>query len=90
MPAPRTNITTLQNALSTTAEEVLAADPSRLYAEIKNTDAAISVYFGDTNAVTASNGYLLKAGEAFSFLDYTGPVWMIAASGTPTVAVVRW
>jgi hypothetical protein len=84
-------MTTGQNALSTSAEQVLAANDSRKYAEVKNTDAAISVYLGVDNNVSSSTGHLLKAGEAFGFGDnYTGPIHAIAASGTPTVTYVEW
>lgn len=83
-------LTTGQNALSTSSEVVIAADTARNFAEVKNADASISVYVGlDTN-VTTSTGHLLKAGESFSFEHYTGAIWMIAASGTPTVTFIYW
>ena len=83
-------LATTQNALSTTAEVVIAANASRFFAEVKNADAAINVYLGDDNTVTAANGHLLKPGEAFGFEDYTGAIWAIAASGTPTVTTIEW
>ena len=79
-----------QNALSTSAEVVLAANQHRVFAEIKNTDASISVYIGPDSGVTSSNGHLLKAGEAFSFENMPDAVYMIAASGTPTVTIIEW
>lgn len=79
-----------QNALSTNAEVVLGTSPNRSFAEVKNTDASISVYLGKDATVTSSNGHLLKAGEAFVFEGYTGPIWAVAASGTPTVTYMEW
>jgi len=84
------SLVTGQNALSTSAELVIAESPNRQFAEVKNTDASISVYLGKDNAVTSSNGHLLKAGEAYVFEGYTGPIWAIAASGTPTVTFMYW
>lgn len=84
------SLSTTSNALSTTAEQVLAANPNRRFAEVRNTDVAINAYIGDDANVTASNGHLLKPGEAFGFEQYQGAVWMIAASGTPTVTTIEW
>lgn len=81
---------TTQNALSASAELVLAANQSRSFAEVKNADAAINVYIGFDAAVTPSTGHLLKPGEAFSMEDYVGPVYAVAASGTPTVTTIEW
>lgn len=78
------------NALSTTAEEVLAANANRVFAEVKNLDSGISIYLGKDNTVTSSNGHLLGPGEAFAFDGYTGAVWAIAASGTPSVSTIEW
>lgn len=84
------SLTTGQNALSTAAELVVAANASRRFMELKNTDAAISIYFGADNGVTTATGHLLKAGESFGFENYVGALWAIAASGTPTVTFVEW
>ena len=78
-----------QNALSTSAEVVVPARPGRAFCEVKNTDAAINVYLGPSG-VTSSDGHLLKPGEAFSFENYIGAVYAVAASGTPTVTVIEW
>lgn len=86
----RSSFRTEQNALSTSAELVAAGMIGRRAIEIKNTDASIIVYLGMTSAVTSSTGYPLAAGEAFMFEDYDGPVYAIAASGTPTVALIEW
>lgn len=79
-----------QNALSTVAEKVLSTRAGRTFAEIKNMDAAITVYLGKDNTVSSANGYVLKAGEAFSLDNFVGEVWAIAASGTPTVCILEW
>lgn len=83
-------LTTTQNALSTTAEEVLAANSVRVFASVRNADAAINMYIGDDNTVSAINGHLLPPGVERDFGGYTGAVWMIAASGTPTVTTIEW
>lgn len=88
--ANATGLATTQNALSTTAEEVIASNSSRQFAEVKNADDAINVYLGDDGTVTAANGHLLRPGEAFSFERYTGAIFAIAASGTPTVTTIEW
>jgi hypothetical protein len=82
--------TTGQNALSTAAEVVVAANTARRYAEVTNTDAAILVYLGKDNTVTTANGHVLGAGKSFGFEGYTGAIWAIAASGTPNVTFVEW
>src|SRR5688572_5864631 len=79
-----------QNALSTTAEAVVAANAGRFYAEVQNLDAAINVYLGKDNTVTTANGYLLGPGRTFGFQGYVGAIWAIAASGTPSVAMIEW
>jgi hypothetical protein len=84
------SFTSGQNALSTTAEVVIAANAARHFAEIKNSDTSISVYLGKDGSVTSSTGHLLKAAESFGFGDYTGAIWAVAASGTPTVTYVEW
>lgn len=90
MPNIGQGINATQNALSTSAELVLAARRSRVFCEVKNADSSISVYVGGTDAVSSSNGHLLKAGEALAFENYVGPVYAIAASGTPTVTTIEW
>jgi hypothetical protein len=83
-------LTTAQAALSTSAAQVLAANSARVFAEVRSLDLSISIYLGKDNTVTAGNGHLLKAGEAFSFEGYTGAIWAIAASGTPSVSRIEW
>lgn len=84
------SLATGQNALSTTAEVVIASNASRIYAEVKNSDSTISMYIGDDNTVSSTTGHLLAAGATFGFENYTGAVWAVAASGTPTITFVEW
>jgi hypothetical protein len=79
-----------QNALSTTAEVVLTANQNRTYAEVKNNDGAIVIYLGHDSGVTSSTGYPLAAGATFGFSNMGDAVYAIAASGTPTLAVIEW
>jgi hypothetical protein len=77
-----------QNTLSTTAE-ALGAPASGLVRQlhIKNTDASIIVYVGNSADVTSSTGFPIAAGATL-VLEGVDPkaVYMIAASGTPVVA----
>ena len=83
-------LVTSQNALSTAAEQVFAPNQHRVYAEIKNLDAAIIVYIGPDSGVTSSNGYPIPAGGFFGFQNMGDAVWAIAASGTPNTALIEW
>lgn len=83
-------LSTGQNALSTTEEEVVAANTARRFVEVKNADGAINVYLGKDDTVTAANGHLLRPGESFAFEGYSGAIWAIAASGTPNVTFIEW
>lgn len=86
----RLTMITSQSALSTANVQVIAADPARQFVEVKNMDAAISVYIGPDSALTTANGYLLKAGESFALDRYNGAIFAIAASGTPNMSTVQW
>jgi hypothetical protein len=79
-----------QEALSTTPEVIFGDDPSRNFCEVANIDAAIIVYIGKDSTVSSSTGYPVRPGTAFGFENYTGPVWAVAASGTPTVSLITW
>lgn len=81
------SITAEQNALSTTAEIVAAADQLRHSCTVKNLDAAIIIYVGPAG-VTSANGMSVAAGASI-MLKTTGPVYAVAASGTPTVAILN-
>ncbi len=83
-------LTTGQNALSTAAEIVVAANDFRLFLNITNDDASIKVYFSNTSSVSSTNGHVIKPGETSVLEGYVGPIYMIAASGTPTVTYAEW
>lgn len=58
---------------------------------VRSMDAAIVMYMGADNTVTALTGFPLAPNESFilagpSGIAYKGNLWMIAASGTPKVA----
>lgn len=74
-----------QVVLSVTASQVAPFRLSRHSIAIKNTDAAITVYYGFTSAVTSTTGFPLKAGESQS-IDSQRAIFMVSASGTPTIA----
>ena len=81
-PAP-TRIDTKQVTLATTTKLVVPANAARTRVVIENIDAAITVYFGGSG-VSSTNGKRLLAGYTASILT-SGPVYMVAASGTPVV-----
>lgn len=74
-----------QVATSTSAATLVIARPTRVGCLVKNTDATITVYIGKAT-VTSANGMPLKAGESVVVTAQT-LIQVIAASGTPTVAV---
>lgn len=78
---------TEQNALSTAAEVILIARPTRHRAVIKNIDAAITIYVGEDSGVTSANGMEVKFGESVEVRG-TGEWYGIAASGTPSIAII--
>jgi hypothetical protein len=80
-----------QVALSTTAAKVVDSSTKKSVVKIKNLHATILVYVGKTG-VTAATGYQLAAagGEVtLTFDESTPEVYAVAASGTPSVAVLR-
>lgn len=79
-----------QNALSTSAELVVGPSANRLFVELTNDDASIKVYLGPSSTVSASTGHVLKPGATVRFEYYTGAIYAIAASGTPTVTYAEW
>lgn len=87
-PPGADNITATQNALSTAAEAIFSVRPSRHRAVIKNIDTSITVYVGETVDVTSATGLPLAAGESIA-LYTTAAIYAIAASGTPTVALLE-
>jgi hypothetical protein len=76
-----------QVTTSTTSSQLIAARSTRRSVAIKNTDAAITIYYG-TGTVTSANGFPLKPGES-QVVDSTAAINVVAASGTPIVATVE-
>lgn len=83
-------LTTAQNTLSTSAELVIAARNERIYLKIHNASTDIAVYVGYDSGVTAATGHKIHFVSEFEMEGYVGPVYMIAASGTPTVTYAEW
>lgn len=63
------------------------------FREVKNIDAAITIYLGDINVAIAT-GYPLAAGGAFNLSGagrlFVGDIYAIAASGTPSIAFIQY
>lgn len=78
-----------QNALSTAAEKIISARSVGRRYVLRNVDASIVIYIGTTDAVTSSNGFPLKAAETLIIDNHNGEVWAIAASATPSVAIME-
>lgn len=85
------NMATSQNALSTSAEVIGDSKGRRVRFTVLNTDGSITVYLGNSSGVTSSTGFPLAAGAAFTFEgpSASGAIYAIAASGTPTVALLE-
>ena len=68
----------------------LVSDATRPWVtrSFRNLDASITVYWG-TSTVAIATGFELKAGEVMSEDSISGPIYMISASGTPSVEVVE-
>jgi hypothetical protein len=79
-----------QAALSGTASQVLQPRNERYFLAISNLDAAIQMYIGPTSGVTAANGFRIAPNTTFIMESYVGPLFAIAASGTPTMAFLEW
>lgn len=86
----RSTVTTAQVALNASAATQVFTAGDRRFAEIKNLDTSIVVYLGSTSALTSATGYSLAAGATFALDNFIGTIYAIAASGTPSVAVIMW
>lgn len=79
-----------KETVGTSASELVANSNNsrRIGLLIKNLDSTETVYIGDDNSVTTSNGYPIEPGETFvmSFdgaianFFYRGSIWIIAGS----------
>ena len=78
-----------QNALSTSSEKIVSAFNGARRVKIKNLDASIVVYVGTTTAVASTNGWGLKTNDVLELDDVAGELWAIAASGTPSIAIIE-
>lgn len=73
---------------SSTAEKVSSSNSNWISRVFRNTDASITMYWGDSS-VTTSNGQELKAGEVLTEDIISSEIYMIAASGNPVVSVIE-
>jgi len=71
-------------ATAITVTLIRPANRARSTLLIANDDAAIKMYYGFNASVTTANGIPLAFGQSREFVFYTGPVYVIAASGTPS------
>lgn len=55
---------------------------------VKNLDTAIVIHLVNRTDASTSHSFPLKAGESIS-VDTRGPLWGLAASGTPSVAFIE-
>jgi hypothetical protein len=72
------------NAMSVTAEAMLPERPSRVSAVLRNLDASITMYVGASTVDSGS--FPLPAGASMT-LTTIAAVYVVAASGTPTLAI---
>lgn len=79
-----------QVALTTTAAKIVNSSETGATVSVKNTHASIVVYVGKAG-VTSATGYPLAAGaeKVFECVGKTPEIYAVAASGTPSVAVLR-
>jgi len=68
-----------------TATVIAAARVTRQRAIVRNLDATNSIYLGFSAAVTAANGFLVKAGESIEVATATA-IYGFQAAATPAVA----
>lgn len=82
-----------QVILSTTALSLVKEDQNRTSLTLSNLDASITMYYGYSNDIsTTAKSFPLVAGETITILLALGEdpryeLFILAASGTPTVAV---
>ena len=82
-----------QVQLNTNAQSIIKEDMNRTALTISNLDPLITVYFGYSNDMTSSSkSFPIVAGEDKTFLlalgeDPRHEMFLLAASGTPTIAI---
>src|SRR5262245_11923816 len=79
-----------QLTLSTTAALLVAQNLSRVMLMVTNDDASIKVYAGGTSGVTNTTGAVIKPGTPLVLDGYTGPLYLLSASATPTATYVEY
>ena len=78
--------------LSTTAEQILKANPDRISWDIFNM-GGVAIYLSHDPVPTSTHGYYLSAyGHIGMLWDEDGelvgyPLWVVAESGTPTIFI---
>lgn len=82
------NIATGQQGLTTSAAQVVAAQPTRRSVTIVNL-SSIDVYVGNTGVTTSTGQLLLGTKGTALTLETATAVFAVAASGTPTVSYLE-
>lgn len=82
------NISTEQEALSTTAEAALAARATRRSVLVQNLDTAETVWVGANTSTGPTTGIRLLPGESVRIYT-TAAIWAEAGANTPTVAFLE-
>lgn len=88
------SLVTTNVATSVAASQIAAGRSTRKSIRVQNLDVAGTnhVYIGGSSAVTTGTGWqLLSAAgtQSVYFDDYAGPLFAIAAAGTPAVRVAE-
>jgi hypothetical protein len=79
-----------QNALSTTAEQILSENDTRRQAIVQNLEASggINVFIKEDNTAGPTTGFRLAPGESVTIYNKNA-MWAEAASGTPTIGILE-
>ncbi len=84
------NLITAQLATSTTTASLVAQNLARIMLQIVNHDVSSNFLVGFDANLNATNGFLVKFGTGLVLDSYTGPVFVKAVSGTPTVSYLEY
>jgi len=75
----------LITAGSTSAQKIIADQPTLKALVVQNLDASITLYFGRDNTVTSSS-YLFSLAAGKTLTDKArAELWVVAGSGTPAI-----
>lgn len=85
------NLVAGQNEVGTTAELLVATNPTRKSVTILNADTTATDYLwiGEDDTVSASNGFRIAGGESLKIDDYNGPVYAIATTAATNVCTLE-